>query len=316
MTKNMNRRQVRLTEQDLHMLVEDAVRTYLVNEGIEEGVWGGLGNAMYGAFGRGNSFMNGMKNFKQNYQNGNLASDMQKYAQKIYPYLSKMSALATSMGDNKLAEDLEDLQGKLEQVGKFSKYNARDVAAGEISDMTNGGEYDLGHSMNPWEDVRQFQNRQNAEKEKEYNQRYQNLEKDFNTLSSANYNLQQDFDRVNDSQIKLQHDYTSLQKQWQDLNNKMAELQNSGNKSAEEVEKLKQQIETEKQQYVAELEKYKQEAATSQQKLKAKNKKLMAANKKIKGFKAQQQPTGAQQGASRPKIGFSRDDVPYNGTWV
>ena len=33
------------------MLVEDAVKTYLVNEGIEEGVWGGLGNAMYGAFG-------------------------------------------------------------------------------------------------------------------------------------------------------------------------------------------------------------------------------------------------------------------------
>ena len=34
---------IQLTEQDLHMLVEDAVRAYLVNEGMDEGFWGGLG---------------------------------------------------------------------------------------------------------------------------------------------------------------------------------------------------------------------------------------------------------------------------------
>jgi len=33
---------IQLTEQDLHMLVEDAVKAYLVNEGIDEGLWGGL----------------------------------------------------------------------------------------------------------------------------------------------------------------------------------------------------------------------------------------------------------------------------------
>ena len=33
---------IRLTEQELHYLVEDAVRTYLINEGMDEGVWGGL----------------------------------------------------------------------------------------------------------------------------------------------------------------------------------------------------------------------------------------------------------------------------------
>lgn len=38
----MGNRQIQLTEQDLHMLVEDAVRTYLVNEGMDEGFWGGL----------------------------------------------------------------------------------------------------------------------------------------------------------------------------------------------------------------------------------------------------------------------------------
>jgi hypothetical protein len=38
----MNKKQtIQLTEQDLHMLVEDAVRTYLVNEGMDEGFWGG-----------------------------------------------------------------------------------------------------------------------------------------------------------------------------------------------------------------------------------------------------------------------------------
>jgi len=39
----MNKKQIQLTEQDIHFLVEDAVRNYLINEGIDEGFWGGLG---------------------------------------------------------------------------------------------------------------------------------------------------------------------------------------------------------------------------------------------------------------------------------
>ena len=45
----MKNRPIQLTEQDLHILVEDAVRTYLVNEGMDEGIGGYLG----GVFNRG-----------------------------------------------------------------------------------------------------------------------------------------------------------------------------------------------------------------------------------------------------------------------
>ena len=36
---------IQLTEQDLHMLVEDAVRAYLVENGMDEGFWSNLGAA-------------------------------------------------------------------------------------------------------------------------------------------------------------------------------------------------------------------------------------------------------------------------------
>ena len=36
---------IQLTEQDLHMLVEDAVRAYLTENGMEEGFWSNLGAA-------------------------------------------------------------------------------------------------------------------------------------------------------------------------------------------------------------------------------------------------------------------------------
>ena len=40
--KTMDKKPIQLTEQDLHMLVEDAVRTYLVENGMEEGLGGWL----------------------------------------------------------------------------------------------------------------------------------------------------------------------------------------------------------------------------------------------------------------------------------
>ena len=40
--KKMGNQRIQLTEQDLHFLVEDAVRNYLIQEGMDEGFWGGL----------------------------------------------------------------------------------------------------------------------------------------------------------------------------------------------------------------------------------------------------------------------------------
>ena len=62
---NNNRRTnqpIRLTEQDLHFLVEEAVKGYLVENGMEEGIFGGLGAL-------GSKFGNRMKTAGQNMSN-------------------------------------------------------------------------------------------------------------------------------------------------------------------------------------------------------------------------------------------------------
>lgn len=103
----MNNKQIRLTEEDLHVLVEDAVRTYLVNEGIDEGFFGGaktLGQRMMNKFNnsgeyekgtntpaskpqgnffnrvgqRINNFGNSVTNAKRAYQMGSSNEDAQK----------------------------------------------------------------------------------------------------------------------------------------------------------------------------------------------------------------------------------------------
>lgn len=37
----MTNKQIQLTEQDLHVFVEDAVRTYLIQEGFFSNMWNG-----------------------------------------------------------------------------------------------------------------------------------------------------------------------------------------------------------------------------------------------------------------------------------
>lgn len=58
----MDKKPIRLTEQDLHFLVENAVQTYLTENGMDEGFFGGLGAL-------GSKFGNRMKTAGQNMSN-------------------------------------------------------------------------------------------------------------------------------------------------------------------------------------------------------------------------------------------------------
>ena len=58
----MDKKQIRLTEQDLHFLVENAVQAYLTENGMDEGFFGGLGAL-------GSKFGNRMKTAGQNMSN-------------------------------------------------------------------------------------------------------------------------------------------------------------------------------------------------------------------------------------------------------
>ena len=58
----MDKKPIRLTEQDLHFLVENAVQAYLTENGMDEGFFGGLGAL-------GSKFGNRMKTAGQNMSN-------------------------------------------------------------------------------------------------------------------------------------------------------------------------------------------------------------------------------------------------------
>jgi ribosomal protein S20 len=66
MNKNKESNQpIRLTEQDLHFLVEEAVKGYLVENGMDEGIWGGLKNvAQKGASAVGRGLQNAGRNVR------------------------------------------------------------------------------------------------------------------------------------------------------------------------------------------------------------------------------------------------------------
>ena len=96
----MNKKQIVLTEQDLHMLVEDAVRLYLQENDMEEGVWGGLKNA-YQAVKNGNFYL------KNAYNAGNNATSFQKYATQAINAIEYMKGIAKQTKNTNVYKGLE-----------------------------------------------------------------------------------------------------------------------------------------------------------------------------------------------------------------
>ena len=84
----MNNKPIQLTEQDLHMLVEDAVMTYLIQEGINEDFFGGMKSLGQRAY---NKFMN-----KGNYQNNN----QQQTAQPQGNFFNRMGQRINNFGNS------------------------------------------------------------------------------------------------------------------------------------------------------------------------------------------------------------------------
>lgn len=106
----MDKKPIQLTEQDLHMLVEDAVRVYLKENGMDEGAWSALWGA--GKQAVGNKFAQakqGIQNLGQNIQNtaqaGRNLSMMQKHKANIENSLNAIKVL-----------DPQDLEVPIEQL--------------------------------------------------------------------------------------------------------------------------------------------------------------------------------------------------------
>lgn len=83
----MDKKPIRLTEQDLHFLVENAVQAYLTENGMDEGFFGGLGAL-------GSKFGNRMKTAGQNMSN----AASQKWGQAKNAIGQKMNQAGQAMG--------------------------------------------------------------------------------------------------------------------------------------------------------------------------------------------------------------------------
>ena len=174
---------IRLTEEDLHMLVEDAVKAYLVNEDM----WGGLKNAWQGAFGKNDQ---GQRNYNfnlgQTYRSGNLSSSFNSYVQQAGKAIQGMQTIAKETGNNKLVSDLDTVFVNLTNIGKEFTTQASNIA--------NGNRKKLGKVQNPWETQRQDHQNELLNQQNQYNTQLQNQQNQFNDQMQAQ---QQKYNRLN-----------------------------------------------------------------------------------------------------------------------
>lgn len=97
----MEKKQIRLTEQDLHMLVEDAVVQILKENGVEEGFWSGMKSLMGGV---GQKVGNAVQNAKGLYQAGSLNANVQKAVNQVNAALTNLQKVAQRLNYAPLAE--------------------------------------------------------------------------------------------------------------------------------------------------------------------------------------------------------------------
>ena len=130
----MPKNQIVLTEQDLHKLVEDAVKTLIINEGLEEGWWGGVKNAWNGA-------KQGNFNLATSYRTGNWASSFNSYGQEAINALQQMKDIAIKSNNKPIATSINQIIKQIQQAGANFTKMAQNAAAPQQVDTT---------VKNPW----------------------------------------------------------------------------------------------------------------------------------------------------------------------
>ena len=113
----MEKKQIQLTEQDIHFLVEEAVKEYM----IQEGLWGGLKNVWQGA-------KQGNLNVASTYKAGNWASSFGKYEQQVQRIIGKMQQIANNSNNQELASSLDNISQQFSQAAVNFNQMANNVA--------------------------------------------------------------------------------------------------------------------------------------------------------------------------------------------
>lgn len=202
----MNNKPIQLTEQDLHMLVEDAVKTYLTELGPS---WAGIKNGW-------NGLMHGNANFRQTYGSGKNAGQFSKYAQQANNAIGQMRNIAKSTNSKELANELGYTTKMINKAVKG--YN-------DIAKTAQRKDVDGASVQNPW-----GADRQNMQKKyNQLNKNYKQMSSGYNTLQQNNSQLQQAYGDMSsayndlyDRNSQLQQKYNSLNQPfdpWKDSNN-------------------------------------------------------------------------------------------------
>ena len=115
----MDKKPIRLTEQDLHFLVENAVQAYLTENGMDEGAFSALWGAGKQAMGRmGQNVRNLGQNVRNTAQAGKNLSMIQKYKTNIENSLNAIKGM-----DADLQQPIEQIKQQLDLT--LQKYQGR-----------------------------------------------------------------------------------------------------------------------------------------------------------------------------------------------
>lgn len=153
----MDKKPIRLTEQDLHFLVENAVQAYITENGMDEGIFGGLGAL-------GSKFGNRMKTAGQNMSNA-VGQKMNQVGQAIgQAYNDAKNTYQTGSANQdaqkaiqnavQALNNLKAADQKLQSMGQYSVIGKQmDLIDNLIKVLSQGGTRSISG---------RFQNRRNA----------------------------------------------------------------------------------------------------------------------------------------------------------
>jgi hypothetical protein len=131
---------IQITEQDLHMLVEDAVRNYLKEERVDE-FFGGMGsmfgaakNAMQAKY---QNTKQGIQNLGQNmantYRQGNYNNQIQKMGNDIIARLNNFVKLASQLSNAELVSTGTQCSNAIRNAMAQSQQKLQNVQANTFS---------------------------------------------------------------------------------------------------------------------------------------------------------------------------------------
>jgi DNA-binding ferritin-like protein len=196
---------IRLTEQDLHMLVEDAVKNYL-----NEVSWGGVNNAWQG-------IKKGNFNVGQTYNAGKFASQFNKYSQQAQNALAQMINISKQTKNKSIATELGNIN---KMIGKTAKGFTNMATANRTLSQLNTQVKD------PWDAATQKQNKMNRERNAQINQLNQqvsDLQGQYNDLQNQHTGLQGQYTDLQKRYDVKNAGYDVLSNQYNTLKSKMAQ---------------------------------------------------------------------------------------------